>query len=183
MNASLGIAKSSDGLEGIAGLRHGEAAGLRWTDYDSTLKPLGRLSVWNSYATGRTKTKRARYMPVHPTLGAMLAEWRLNGWVAMMGRVPKPEDLIVPMPWRGPRVELGKTRLKNGLGSKRLCTDLVTLGLRHRRGHDLRRTMISLTRTDGARKDLLELCTHTPRKLSTIDVYTEFPWESLCAEV
>jgi integrase len=149
------------GLEGIAGLRHGEAAGLRWSDYDSTLKPLGRLSVWNSYATGRTKTKRARYMPVHPTLGAMLAEWRLKGWVEMIGRVPKPEDLIVPMP-EGPRVELGKMRSKND-SYKRLCTDLVELGLRHRRGQDLRRTMISLTRTDGARKDLLELCTHTPR--------------------
>jgi integrase len=129
------------GLEGIAGLRHGEAAGLRWSDYDSTLKPLGRLSVWNSYATGRTKTKRARYMPVHPTLGAMLAEWRLKGWVEMMGRVPKPEDLIVPMQ-EGPRVELGKMRSKND-SYKRLCTDLGELGLRHRRGqrppphHDL----------------------------------------------
>jgi hypothetical protein len=120
-------------------------------------------------------------MPVHPTLGAMLAEWRLKGWVEMMGRVPKPEDLIVPMP-EGPRVELGKMRSKND-SYKRLCTDLGELGLRHRRGHDLRRTMISLTRTDGARKDLLELCTHTPRKQSTIDVYTEFPWESLCGEV
>ena len=44
--------------------------------------------------------------------------------------------------------------------------------------------MISLTRTDGARKDLLELCTHNPRKNgSTIDVYTEFPWDALCGEV
>ena len=44
--------------------------------------------------------------------------------------------------------------------------------------------MISLARMDGARKDILELCTHNPRKRgSTIDVYTEFPWESLCAEV
>jgi hypothetical protein len=67
----------------------------------------------------------------------------------------------VPMP-EGPRVELGKMRSKND-SYKRLCTDLAELGLRHRRGHDLRRTMISLTRTDGARKDLLELCTHTPK--------------------
>jgi hypothetical protein len=67
---------------------------------------------------------------------------------------------------------------------KRLCQDLELLGMRHRRGHDLRRTMISLARTDGARKDLLELCTHNPhKKQSTIDVYTEFPWEALCAEV
>ncbi len=44
--------------------------------------------------------------------------------------------------------------------------------------------MISLARTDGARKDLLELCTHNPKKNGgTIDIYTEFPWEALCAEV
>jgi hypothetical protein len=60
---------------------------------------------------------------------------------------------------------------------------LLRLGLRHRRGHDLRRTMISLARTDGARKDILELCTHRPKKGSAIDLYTTFPWEALCAEV
>ncbi|WP_158502082.1 hypothetical protein [Vitiosangium sp. GDMCC 1.1324] len=43
---------------------------------------------------------------------------------------------------------------------------------------------ISLARTDGARKDILELCTHTPRKSgNTIDLYTTFRWEALCAEV
>ena len=44
--------------------------------------------------------------------------------------------------------------------------------------------MISLARTDGARKDLLELCTHNPGKgHGTIDLYTTFPWEALCAKV
>jgi hypothetical protein len=66
---------------------------------------------------------------------------------------------------------------------KRLRDDLALLGLRHRRGHDLRRTMISLARTDGARKDILELCTHAPRKGGAIDLYTTFPWEALCEEV
>ncbi|HEX5746046.1 MAG TPA: hypothetical protein VFZ09_07370 [Archangium sp.] len=67
---------------------------------------------------------------------------------------------------------------------KRLVKDMEALGLRHRQGHDLRRTMISLARTDGARKDILELCTHTPRKSgNTIDLYTTFPGEALCAEV
>jgi hypothetical protein len=42
---------------------------------------------------------------------------------------------------------------------KRLREDLQALGFRHRRAHDLRRTMISLSRDDGARKDILELCT------------------------
>jgi len=169
-------------LEGIAALRHGEAAGLRWKHYDSTLQPLGRLMVATSYNKGKTKTKRTRIMPVHSTLAAMLAEWKLRGWPEMMGRQPTPEDLVVPMP-RGPKTPLGKMRTKND-SYKRLCTDLEELGLRHRRGHDLRRTMISLARTDGARKDLLELCTHNPgKKQSTIDVYTEFPWEALCGEV
>jgi len=40
---------------------------------------------------------------------------------------------------------------------KRLMKDLEELGLRHRRGHDLRRTMISLARTDGARRSLIAL--------------------------
>ena len=169
-------------LEGIGGLRHGEAAGLRWRHYDPTLEPLGRLVVATSYDKGRTKTKRTRYMPVHPTLAAMLAEWKLSGWPALMGRAPTPEDLIVPMP-KSMRIALGKMRSKND-SYKRLRGDLRALGVRHRRGHDLRRTMISLARTDGARKDLLELCTHTPRrKGSAIDDYTEFPWDALCAEV
>ncbi|WNG56524.1 hypothetical protein F0U59_18505 [Archangium gephyra] len=67
---------------------------------------------------------------------------------------------------------------------KRLVKDMEALGLRHRRDHDLQRTMISLARTDGARRDILDLCTHTPRKSgNTIDLYTTFPWEALCAEM
>ncbi len=67
---------------------------------------------------------------------------------------------------------------------KRFREDLQVLGFRHRRAHDLRRTMISLSREDGARKDILELCTHNPQKKgSSIDVYTTFPWEALCREV
>ncbi len=67
---------------------------------------------------------------------------------------------------------------------KRFREDLERLGFRHRRGHDMRRTMVSLSREDGARKDILELCTHNPQKTgSSIDVYTTFPWEALCGEV
>lgn len=169
-------------LQGIGALRHGEAAGLRWRHYEAKLKPLGRLIVATSYDKGRTKTGRTRYMPVHPTLAAMLAEWKLRGWKAMMGRVPGPDDLVVPFP-QSERIKAGTMRNK-GVSYKRLCRDMETLGLRHRRGHDLRRTMISLARADGARGDILELCTHNPRKrASTVDLYTTFPWESLCAEV
>lgn len=29
-----------------------------------------------------------RYVPVHPTLAAMPAEWKLSGWAEMMDRTP-----------------------------------------------------------------------------------------------
>ena len=67
---------------------------------------------------------------------------------------------------------------------KRLREDLVALGLRHRRGHDLRRAMFSLARTDGARADLRERCTHNPRrKERSIDAYSSFEWEPLWVEI
>jgi hypothetical protein len=53
---------------------------------------------------------------------------------------------------------------------------------RHRRGHDLRCTFITLAQVDGARRDLLETITHGPRG-NIINVYTTFPWPALCAEV
>jgi len=43
--------------------------------------------------------------------------------------------------------------------------------------------MISIARTDGACKDILEMCTHTPKKGSAIDLYATFPWEALCEEI
>jgi integrase len=168
-------------LEGIGALRHGEAAGLQWLHYDPTTEPLGRLTVARSYNKPHTKTRRTRLMPVHPVLAAMLAEWKLHGWPAMIGREPKPEDLILPAA-KTLRTKLGTMRTKN-YSEKLFKKDLIALKLRHRRGHDLRRTMISLARSDGARRDILELCTHTPKKDAAIDMYTTIEWPSLCAEV
>jgi hypothetical protein len=66
-------------LQGIAALRHGEAAGLRWKHYEPNTPMLRRLVIATSYEKGHTKTKRTRYMPVHPTLAALLAGWKLRG--------------------------------------------------------------------------------------------------------
>jgi hypothetical protein len=117
-----------------------------------------------------------------------MAEWKRSGWVAMMGRTPNADDLVVPLPPQD-AARRRESPTREGMRSKSYCfkrfrNDLVVLGFRHRRGHDLRRTTISLSREDGARKDILELCTHNPQKNgSSIDVYTTFPWEALCAEV
>ena len=153
-------------LLGLGMLRHGEVAGLRWGNYHqpngADIKPLGRLVIATSYDTGRTKTRVERWMPVHPVLAAMLAEWRLAGWPREFGRAPGPDDLIVPhtKPMnRGPRVEFGGMRSDHDT-YKRLHIDCDAVGLRHRRVHDLRRTGITLAREDGADKDVLRFCTH-----------------------
>ena len=162
------------GMEGLAGLRHGEMAGARWRLYDQGARPLGRLVVAHSYKKAGTKTMRTREVPVHPVLAAMLAEWKLRGWEEMMGRKPTPDDLIIPS-------REGRMRSRHHSRNK-LLQDLRRLGLRHRRGHDLRRTFITLARVDGARADLLEMVTHQQRG-DIVNIYTSMPWPSLCDEV
>ncbi len=167
-------------LMGIGGLRSGEAAGLRWGRWLTDRDPLSALDIVTSYDTGRTKTGKPRTLPVHPTLSALLSEWRLSGWAEAFGRPPKDDDLVVPL-LRRKRTPAGRMRDKNVIW-KDFNRDQQTLGFRHRRAHDLRRTMISLSRDDGARADLLVACTHS-RKGNIVDLYTEFSWGALCAEV
>jgi integrase len=155
-------------LKTVAGLRHSEAATLRWRQYDATLKPLGGIDL--SY----TKSKVPRRVSVHPTLARILAAWRIGGWAQRHGRNPSADDLITPTINFTPR---DKHEAPN-----QFRYDLDALGLRHRRGHDLRRTFITLALVDGARRDLLETVSHGPRG-DIISVYSTFPWPALCEEV
>jgi integrase len=168
-------------LQGIAALRHGEAAGLRWLHYDTERVPLGRLKIRRSYDKLHTKTAVRRDMPVHPTLAAILAAWQQDGWARLMGGPPGPDDLVVPMT-DGRRTPHGKMRTKND-SYKRLRADLDMLGFRRRRGHDLRRTMISLAQDDGASREILRGVTHGRAKRDAIDDYTTLQWSTVCAEV
>jgi integrase len=155
-------------LKGLAGMRHGEAAGPCWRNYDPSLESLGSLSLH------RTKTQVPRRVPVHPTLARILAEWKLAGFERTFGRPPAAEDLIVPSRNMTPR--------SKHEAPKQLHADLDLLELRRRRGHDLRRAFISLALADGARRDLLETVTHGPRG-DIISVYNTPPWPALCEEV
>jgi integrase len=122
-------------LEGLAGLRHGEAAGLRWRHVDLALEPLGCLLIATSYDKGRTKTGAPRRVPIHPTLAAILAEWKLSGWPAMMQRNAGADDIVVPLPLHEgqvggtPNPRAGKMRNKSD-SWKRLAKDFATLELR-----------------------------------------------------
>ena len=166
-------------LMAIAGLRFGEAAALRWRCYDPTLEPLGRLLVAASWSTTHrvekaTKTEQPRAVPVHPVLAKILAAWKLGGYAVMRGSPPGPDDLIVP-------ALHGSFRSRHH-ALDHFHGDLDRLGLRRRRQHDLRRTMISLARADGAAKDILQTVTHGARG-DIMDSYTTLPWANVCAEV
>ncbi len=163
----------------LTGCRFGEIAALRWSDYDTSAEPLGRLLVARSY-DGKLKVEKStksgvtREVPVHRTLSGVLAEWRLKGWPALFGRAPRHDDLIIPS-------REGEHRSRHHSLHK-FHDDLALLGFRARRQHDSRRTFISLARTDGARSDILESITHGPRG-DIMNVYTTLPWHLLCEEV
>lgn len=181
----------------FTGLRGGELVVRRWRDYDAKARPLGRLMVATaSERFGRgekeVKTGIAREHPIHPALAAILAEWRLSGWERTYGRAPTPDDFIlcrVPTA-RRPALERMSSkrpyRWLNGSalkGKPRLPGDLDRLGLRRRREHDTRRTLISLAQADGARKEVLEYITHGPSEADAFDEYTTWPWETQCEEI
>lgn len=170
-------------LLGVGMMRLGEAAGLRWGKV-LPCEPLGRMIVDHSYE-GPTKTETPRWMPVHPTLAAILAEWKLSGWARMFGRPPGPDDLVVPVspepPRKGRIKPAGSMRDKEYAG-KRFRLDLVKIEIRHRRSHDLRRTGISLATSDGADRAMLNRGTHAPPS-RVMDLYITPEWEALCREV
>ena len=156
--------------------RHGEVASMKWSQYDAATRPLGTVNL------GKTKSGVPRAIPVHPTLAKILATWKLGGWANRYGRPPLASDLIVPT--------LKLKARKADEVQKQFVEDLAGLGLRvtagasrRRRGHDLRRTLITLARSDGAIDGVLRLITHGPRAGDMLDLYSSPPWETLCTEM
>lgn len=161
-------------LKALAGLRHGEVAGLRWRNYDATLKPLGLLVVASSYDTGRTKTEVTRRVPVHPVLAAELAAWRAE-------RDPKPDDLIVSTR-AGRTVSAHVAGLAMRGDLERLELRMMAGKKRRRGGHDLRAWFITTCQECGAHRDILRVITHTS-KSDVMSGYTRVTWPAMCAEI
>jgi hypothetical protein len=167
-------------IEFLGSLRTGQASALRFSDYDPTREPLGKLTSRGTYDSmakkekGITKTKVVHEIPVHPVLAKILAQWKLRGWQEWMGRAPNADDLILP-------TRAGRPRdVRKAL--EQFNDDLKTLGLRKRRHYDTRRTFISVALDGGARKDILEKITH-PRPKDAFDLYRTEQWPVLCQAV
>lgn len=161
-------------LKGLAGVRHGEAAGLRWSAYDTSCEPLGKLIVSRSYEKDGTKTKATREVPVHPVLARILTEWKERGWAKRYKRAPRPDDLIVPTRNMKPCTST------NAL--KRLQRELALCGIRGRRAHDLRRTFVSAAQEDGIPPHIVKIWTHSGNG-DVLSMYTTIAWSVQCAEL
>jgi integrase len=172
-------------LKALAGLRHGEAAALRWRHYQKA-QPLGRLTIavaWDSNKSKEksTKTETSHGVPVHPALAQILAAWKLSHWARIYGRQPTADDLIVPTRTMRP---VNKTD-----AARAMKEDLRALGLRieagktrSRGGHDLRAWFQTQTVEDGADSVIIDRVTHAPPATVAAD-YSRYSWKALCREV
>jgi integrase len=146
-------------IQFLTGVRPGEASALRWSDYDPSAKPLGKLKVSRAYSSSKrkekgTKTGRIRIVPVLPHLASMLERWRSDGWVAWVGSPPETSDLIIPTAKGGHR--------SSGPAMHQFKKDLRALGFRSRRHYDTRRTFISMALDGGANPVHTQYMTHAP---------------------
>jgi len=167
-------------LKALAGLRHGEAAGVRWSMWFKDDEPLAKLAIVRTYVDKATKTKIPRMVPVHPELARLLAAWR-ELWEQVYGDPPTPSDYIVPTRNRTPISPTdAQIAFKADLAAHGLR---VTAGdHRARGGHDLRAWFISAALEDGANTIDLYAVTHTKKK----DVeasYNRQRWAQLCTAV
>jgi integrase len=159
----------------LSGVRHGEAAGLYWSDYDADMAPLGRFRVSHQYVDEPLKTGVPREVPVHPVLATILKAWRESGFRTAFGRDPRPQDFIAPN-------RDFNTRTSDATDDD-FRDDLERVGLRRRRGHDSRRTFTTIAQVDGARRDILKVITHAASADDIVGVYTSYPWPVLCEQV
>lgn len=187
-------------LCGLAGLRTGEAAALRWKDIEPR-EPLDCLWVRSSYSTKRgqvdsLKARRAeeakpRQVPIHPALGAILDPWWARGWEATFGRAPTKDDLIAPRPLvpglrrvsrdqepGGPDVHWRDHAIRDAIR-----VDCALLGLRDDRGvHDLRASFVTACEEAGC-STLIHWVTHAPEKSVRGGYVRRTPWAPLCEEM
>lgn len=160
------------------GAREGEVCGLRWSDWDDDSKPLGCMTIERQYAgegdDGETKTGTRRRVPVHPELARQLKAWRRSGFELVIGRAPRPDDLIVPH-----RDDVPHTKSSAYKMWRRSCE---LAGVTNRTLHSSRHSFITHARRGGARPDVLEKVTHNAAG-AMIDRYTHWEWEPLCEAV
>lgn len=163
----------------FTGMRQGEICGRRWRDWHRDTGPLTLLHVHTQYDDRPLKTDdgddtRPRMVPIHPELQEMLSAWWSEGFELVHCRPPTADDWIVP-------TRDGGHHTKSS-GYKMFQRALLAVGVQNRSLHSTRHTFISVARSNGARRDVLERVTHNASG-EVIDIYTTFEWRALCEAV
>lgn len=171
-------------LQLLAGLRTSEAAGLRWSDVDTSAQPLGRLTVARqadgATATRATKTGEVRRVPIVPTLAGILEHWRTEGFPLLFRRFPSPSDPVVPTR-NDPE---GRSFRVTETMCNRLAEDLEAVGLRRvpHPQHAMRATFLSALEAAGANMGIARRATHRA-PTDVVGGYLRTSWADLCREV
>jgi integrase len=168
------------GLCGMAGMRIGEVAALRWSDLRRSSVGGLELFVARSFdcrerRMGATKTATVRRVPVHSTLARGLTWWHALGWAGRHGRIPRGEDLLVPTG--------NGTPVRGDNAAARMRQDLAVLGLRKGRSpHALRHTFLTAARAARCEPGLIRQVTHA-RSRDVVEGYSRTEWSQIAAEV
>lgn len=168
----------------ITGARLGEITSLKVRDFQRIAEPLATLTVV-ALKTGRHRGhgRLRRHIPVHPDLAAWLDWWLAHEYEIQHCRRPTPDSLLFPtLSERRRRAGL-ETISQQEVHGQWSDHHLPAASLRHRRIHDLRRTLTSALRAAGVQGDQVAAITHRPTGHLMQDQYTSWQWEALCAEV
>ncbi len=165
----------------LTGARFSEITKLQLLHYNRDKQPLRSLSIHAAKVSRhRGRGRRRREVPVHPDLQAWLDWWIGDEYERLYGHKPGPEDYLFPT--------VSMRRKNRG---EVLCThneiykqwqrhDLPAAGLRHRRLHDARRTLLSALKNADVDNDLRRMITHRSVEDRVLDAYTTIEWKTLC---
>ncbi len=111
----------------------------------------------------------------HRRSSAILGEWKLGGFPALLGRVAKPDDFIVPS-------REGRCRsLRHS--ARKLAEDCARIGIEWKEAtHVARRTFITLSMAGGASEAWLRRITHNASG-DVLAGYQVNDWGAMCGVV
>ena len=167
----------------LTGMRHDEAAGLRWGDIDRSATPLPKIDLHEQAGGRPLKEDRhdqglRRAIPLHPVLGVVLERWRSQGWPDAFGRHPKDEDYVVP-----PLLDVKRWRPKRTT-LKQLKRDSELVGAKVRTTHETRNSFLTLCSEDSPELEhIVKLITHQPVGGAASETYMRTRWLAKCRAI
>ena len=164
--------------------------GIRWSDWDRSLKPLSGVTVSSQYQGQPLKGSRDDYVaerkvPVHPLLETMLTRWKAAEFEETFGRAPREDDFIVPrLP---PNTRQARS---HSMVWKALERDMELVGVEkqpRRATHGFRKAFITLACNDDeagmALENVIKALSHSSSSREAFERYRHWSWQTYCDAV